>query len=58
MALVVLTALLAVLLVAAVVGLVRDLRADGYGSAHTSGEGLHWQHRARGDRAFAGPGPR
>lgn len=53
-----LTALFVVLVAAAVVGIVRDLRADGYGSSHTSGEGLSWTHRATGGRTHAGPGAR
>jgi len=53
-----LTVLFVALVVLALVAAVHDLRADGYGSSHTSGEGFHWAHRARAGRPSAGPGPR
>lgn len=55
---VVLIVLFVVLVVLALVAAVRDIRADGYGSSHTSGEGLAWSHRAAAGRTYAGPGPR
>ncbi|MEJ5946275.1 hypothetical protein WDZ17_13330 [Pseudokineococcus basanitobsidens] len=55
---IILTALFVVLLVAGLVAAVRDLRRDGYGSSHTSGEGLRYTHRAGAGRTYAGPGPR
>ncbi|WP_299033155.1 hypothetical protein [uncultured Pseudokineococcus sp.] len=55
---VVLTVLFVALVTLAVVAAVRDIRADGYGSSHTSGEGLDWVHRAAAGRTYAGPGPR
>ncbi len=57
-ALAIVLAVLAVLLVASLVSLVHDLRADGYGSSHTSGTGLQVSHRLSAVSPFTGPGLR
>lgn len=57
-ALAIVLAAFVVLLVSSVVALVRDLRADGYGSAHTSGTGLSVSHRLSAVNPYTGPGLR
>ena len=57
-ALAIVLAVFVVLLVVSLVALVRDLRADGYGSSHTSGTGLQVSHRLSAVSPFTGPGLR